>query len=136
VDALDEHVVVGTIDANSGAVTRRGAIGQVKRSRYVVLVDGMPAAQAPTLDRAAHRLAVALRNNLPHGHANWGVEVHCLSRSDVALLFGNRRRGGPGGRVIGNPCVLSVAEDYRHGEDVLGRALEFAARLLASCCSE
>lgn len=131
---LVRHAVVGTIDANSGGVTRSGSIRQERRARYVVLIDGTPLAQASTLDRAAHRLVVALRSRLPRRSSSWGVEVHCLARADVGLAFGNRRRGGPGGGAIPNACVALVAEDYGKGDDTLGRALEYAARLLASCC--
>jgi hypothetical protein len=130
-----QGVVVATIDANTGGVSRAGAISR-DGSRYQILIDGTVRGQAGSLDGAANRLAAALRNALPpQQDSNWGVLGSCVFRADVALAFGNRAGGGGDGG-FSNACVADVASDYNRGANNLNRALEFAARLIARCCSD
>jgi hypothetical protein len=127
-------VEVATMSANSGGVSREGAIER-DGTRYVISVAGRRTSGGGSLDLAAHRLASALRNALPRKRdPNWGVAVRCVLRPDVNLVFGNQAGSGGGGGGIPNPCVARIVNEYRGGDDNLDRALEFAARLLAKCC--
>jgi hypothetical protein len=127
-------IAVAIIDANCGGVSRSGAIERTE-SRYLISIDGGRIAQAGTLESAAQRLATALRANVPRQDSqSWGLVARCSLRADVALAFGNQAGGG-GGSGIGNQCVARIAAEYNRGANNLERALEFAARLIASCCS-
>ena len=127
-----ETITVATMSANAGGVRHDGEI-QRDGSRYVVYVDGRPIGQSGSLGSAAHRLAEAFRLDLRPREVDWGVLVRCVERGDVSLAFGNEARGGGGGGAPA-PCVTRVIAQYRHGDNSLVRALEFAAKLLADCC--
>ena len=129
-----ETLVVGRIEANAGGVSLEGEIRREGRG-YVYAIAGQARGQAPRLGAAAQRLGAALRGDLPrHPQGDWGVAVHCLTRGDVGLLYGNRAGGGRGGGGAPNPCVLAAQRAYARGDNNLARALESAARVLADCC--
>jgi hypothetical protein len=130
-----ETLTAATVTANSSGVRVDGEIRR-EGSRFVIYVRGLAVGQATSVGGAAHQLVNAIRRALPPGnpHGNWGVAVHCLTDASVGLLYGNARSGfGRSGGAV-NPCVARAQLEYQRGDDNLHRALESAAKLLASCC--
>ena len=133
--ATTETALAATISANAGGRRLAGELRR-ERQRFGIYLNGVLIGRAGSLGAAAHRLKDSLARDLPrHLPGDWGVEAHCATSPGIGLLFGNCQSGhGAGGPA--HPCVAEIVNDYRRGDDSLRRALEFAARLLARCCSE